>query len=212
MDVYRLIGGEFVHRVVTNDGQLRWERSIFAPSVRHAHFSWSQCIGSMLWYGGSQDDIADMCGLPPTHMGNKGKMGIALQRYRAALDLQKQATTYNHSDQIASVPLNGSVVPVPETDFPLEDGGVGALHSMGVGANHGVFSVLELLLSEGNAEAETDLSVAQCIEALRCEGFTRDALDHRGVFMVLSLLECIGFVDQSDERACVVRKHFLYHS
>merc|ERR1711871_938134 len=107
-------------------------------------------------------------------------------------------------------PFEGKVVPPPESDFVLEgDEDVVGLRSKGVTANHGVFSLLELLLTEGNADAETEHSVAQCVEALRCEGFTRDALDSRGCFIVLALLECIGFVAQSDERACVVRQHFI---
>ena len=97
------------------------------------------------------------------------------------------------------------LVPPPESDFSYDDRGGSDVSE----CNHGLFSLLELLLTEGNAEAETPQSVQQCVEALRCEGYTRDALDYRCSYIVLALLECVGFVDQSDERAIVVRQHFI---
>ena len=130
-------------------------------------------------------------------------MSSALMRYRAALDLQmeKQEEGKGGHTNTTVEPL----VPPPESDFLYDDRGRSDVSE----CNHGLFSLLELLLTEGNAEAETPQSVQQCVEALRCEGYTRDALDYRCSYIVLALLECVGFVDQSDERAIVVRQHFI---
>jgi hypothetical protein len=211
LDVYRLLGGEFVHHsIAAEDSRQIWEASLFAPSRRNAHFSWPQCIGALLWFGGSTDDLGEMCGLGSVGAEGKGKMGTALERYRAALDLQQMA----ESDKVTGRPaFTGQLVPEPEADFLLDDNeeGVGSTTSSsdGKAVNHGVFSLLELLLTAGNAEAETEQSVAQCVEALRGAGFTRDIMDHRAVYMVLAVLECVGFVAQGDQQATVVRQQFV---
>merc|ERR1712100_487174 len=127
-------------------------------------------------------------------------MSSTLLRYRAALDLQSQ-----QQDGSSGSASTGPLVPPPESDFLYDDRGGSDVSEV----NHGLFSLLELLLTEGNADAETPQSVQQCIEALRCEGFTRDPLDYRCSYLVLALLECIGFVDQGDDRAAVVRQHYI---
>ncbi len=203
LDVYRLISGEFVLQSVAEDGHQargkQWSKSIFTPARRAAPLAWSQCIGALFWYGGTNDALGSLCRLLPTGSEGKGKMSSALMRYRAALDLQEEV---KEQEDGASM---GPLVPPPESDFVYDDRGGSDVSEV----NHGLFSLLELLLTEGNAEAETPQSVQQCIEALRCEGYTRDPLDYRCSFVVLALLECIGFVDQGDERAVVVRQNFI---
>ena len=73
----------------------------------------------------------------------------------------------------------------------------------------GLFTLLEALLL-GNERED------YVINALRPEGYTRDRLDYRASFIVLSMLECLErreggrrMLDPAKSYGCIVRQHFV---
>jgi hypothetical protein len=75
------------------------------------------------------------------------------------------------------------------------------------GVTHGLYSLLQVLFRD--SDAGDDEMEGKIIQSLRCEGYTRDLLDYRAVYLVLVLLECMGIAAPDTSYACSIRKHFI---
>jgi len=142
-----------------------------------------------------------MCGLEPGTEEECGKMATALRIYRNTLTVQQQQQSAGGA---MDADADDSVRLVDEPVVPADQTLRGEI------IPNGLFSLLELLLTEGNDAVETEESVQQCINALSSEGYSKDPLDHRAPYLVLVLLECLGFVDQTDAHAAIVRQHMIH--
>ena len=200
LDVYRLIAGEFVCRSGSVNDSMNMEpivdyknaNSVFAN--QGAGPCWERSLAAIFWYAGHGGALADMCGLGSCTDEEYGKVSTALRLYRSALDLQ--------SVNMMSVEGNSQRLVDPPT----------TLHNSNRTSTtiSGVFSLMELLLTEGNDEIETEESMLQSVRALSSDGYSSDPMDYRVPYIVLVLLECLGFVDQADAHASIVRQHMIF--
>jgi len=208
LSVYRLIAGEFVHRSIrySTSGPDEGARvDVWSDSIFTSHstpLGWERCVAAIFWYAGNNCALAEMCGLDPGTEEECGKMATALRIYRNTLTVQQHHEMHTSGAMDADGEDGGRLVDEPL--IPADQ----TLRSE-VTPN-GLFSLLELLLTDGNDAVETEESVQQCINALSSEGYTRDPLDHRASYLVLVLLECLGFVDQTDAHASIVRQHMIH--
>jgi len=129
-------------------------------------------------------------------------MATTLRIYRNTLIVQQQQEM--QSSRAMDADADESVRLVDEPVVPADRTLRGEV------TPNGLFSLMELLLTDGNDAVETEESVQQCINALSSEGYTKDPLDHRASYLVLVLLECLGFVDQTDAHASIVRQHMIH--
>ena len=75
------------------------------------------------------------------------------------------------------------------------------------GVKHGLYSLLQVLF-RGPAVSEEEME-GRIVTALRSEGYTRDPLDYRAVYLVLVLLECMGLVSPRCSYAAIVRQQLI---
>ena len=238
LQIYRLAGGEFVHKNGPKNGptgeemECSYSDSIFTSKNKNENknkstsstesesdarsssqqqqqqqpiFGWERCLSAIFWYGGStggsiQEMVSDMEGTPQPIYNNDNEntrtMGAALRHYRNAVYIGgivdepvAECVKSSSHESKENERMNPS-----ESALTHQDG---------------LFSVLDLLLTEGNHEEETELTQQQCIEALKSEGYSADPLDYRAPYVILVLLECLGFQDNRDKQACVVRQHYV---
>lgn len=148
---------------------------------------WLRGIGILFWYCSSTDSFVE----------SVSTLSSALESYRIVL-----------ADSFADAPLSpyvadkdaqGADVSYPET-------------------KHGLYSLLELLFPSNTASSAMDLDAANLeldirnnvIAALKPNGYTRDALDHRASFLLLTLLECGGISHISATHAHIIREHYIF--
>jgi hypothetical protein len=185
LDIYRLLGALPLRSTMLNQDQV----ITFESSVLST-LGWFRAIGMFLWYcrsDYSNDDISPLAG--------------AFMQYDAAVakgDADRALPSYVYSDleleaKCVEATNNGSLAIVEDS----------------------LYSFFRLLFcNNGNALVDTELE-SRLQASLRCEGVTRDPLDYRASFLMLTLLDCCGLVridpntQLSEASACIVRRHFV---
>ena len=71
----------------------------------------------------------------------------------------------------------------------------------------GLYSLLQLLFR--NPQINEDEMKIKIINSLKIEGYTRDPLDYRGVYIILLLLESSGIIETSSTYSSMIRQHFI---
>eukprot|EP00128_Syssomonas_multiformis_P018802 Colp12_sorted_trinity150504_noHs@2013 len=86
-----------------------------------------------------------------------------------------------------------------------------------MGTVHGLYALLELLFPTSPAasmdmdEAELEMDTRnKVITALRPNGYTRDALDHRASYLLLVMLESGGLSHINATHAHIIRQHYIF--
>ena len=72
---------------------------------------------------------------------------------------------------------------------------------------HGLYSLLHVLFRGPYVDCnEMEMKV---INSLKIEGYTRDPLDYRSVYIILLFLESTGIVERTSTYSCLIRQHFI---
>ena len=71
----------------------------------------------------------------------------------------------------------------------------------------GLYSLLQVLFRD--PLVDEDEMKLKIVNSLKIEGYTRDPLDYRGVYIILLLLESSGIIETSSTYSCMIRQHFI---
>lgn len=147
---------------------------------------WLRGIGVLFWYCSSSDSFIE----------NISTLTSSLENYRIVL--QDSVVDAPVSPYLSDKDAQGADVSYPKTV-------------------HGLYALLELLfpgaastnMDLGEAELEMDIR-NNVIAALRPNGYTRDALDHRASFLLLVMLESAGISHINAVHANIIRQHYIF--
>lgn len=147
---------------------------------------WLRGIGILFWYCSSTDSFIESI----------STLSSSLENYRIVL--QDSFVDAPVSPYLNDRDAQGADVSYPSTV-------------------HGLYAMLELLypaspaasMDLGEAELEMDIR-SNVIAALRPNGYTRDALDHRASYLLLVMLESAGISHINATHAHIIRQHYIF--
>lgn len=157
-----------------------------APESSLLGLGWLRGIGVLFWYCSSTDSFIE----------NVSTLSSSLENYRIVL--QDSFVDAPVSPYLTDRDAQGADVSYPSTV-------------------HGLYALLELLypgsptasMDLGEAELEMDIR-NNVIAALKPNGYTRDALDHRASYLLLVMLESAGISHINATHAHIIRQHYIF--
>lgn len=187
LNVYRIAGGMVI--VDEDEASAEGENLTASLSPRSTllGLGWARALGSLFWFCANSSALYD------------------------------DISSFSHALEMYKLFLQDELVDPPSSPFVTDDDPLGADVSLNK-TQHGLFSLLQLLYFSSTdmgmvkdlTEEEMQLAFDEkAINALSPLGFSRDALDYRGPYLLLVLLECADLVSPDAPYALIIRQHFI---